>query len=182
MKIAYFDCFSGISGDMVLGAFVDSGMKLTALKKELLKFPVSGYELRARRVPRGHITGTKVDVVIKKNAHYPHVEQIYRLIEKSRIDKEAKSIAKKIYALLAEAEAAVHRKKSESVHFHQLGELDTVIDIVGCAISIKLLGIEKLYASGLTLGSGMVNCGEEVFPLPAPATLYLLRNRTVAVN
>ncbi|MDD5747332.1 MAG: nickel pincer cofactor biosynthesis protein LarC, partial [Candidatus Omnitrophica bacterium] len=178
----YFDCFSGISGDMVLGAFVDSGLKLSALKKELSKLSVRGYELRSRRVARGHISATKIDVVVTKNVHYPHVDQIYRLIDRSGIDAGAKKIAKDIYALLADAEAAVHRKKPGAVHFHQLGELDTIVDIVGCAVAIRLLGVEKLYASGLTLGSGMVKAGTEIFPLPAPATLRLLKDRTVSIN
>ncbi|MCP4650945.1 MAG: nickel pincer cofactor biosynthesis protein LarC [PVC group bacterium] len=182
MKIAYLDCFSGISGDMTLGAFIDCGVKVADLKKQLAKLKIKGFDLKVRRVKRGHISGTKVDVMVGNKVRFSNLKRVFSLIDKSSLDKEVKQRAKDVYSNLAKAEAAVHREKIDSVHFHQLGDLDTVIDIVGCVICMKLLGIEKMYASSLTLGSGMVRCGKDIFPLPAPATLQLLKKRSVAMD
>ncbi len=167
---------------MVLGAFIDAGLKLSLLAQELRKLPLKGVSVTAHRVKRGHISGTKVDVAAKSAARFAHVDQIYRVIDASGIEQEAKAIARNIYAALAKAEAVVHRQRVERVHFHQLGELDTIIDVVGCALAVRLMGIEKLYSSAVSLGTGMVQCRKERFPLPAPAALLLLKGRTVTMH
>ncbi|MFH1093052.1 MAG: nickel pincer cofactor biosynthesis protein LarC [Candidatus Omnitrophota bacterium] len=182
MKIAYFDCFSGISGDMVLGAFIDLGLKLSDLKRELLKLKIPKFEIKAEKVKRGHIRGTKVRIISKKNFRVADLKSAINIIDKSSIDFGSKKLAKEIFTNLAKAEAAVHRQPIAKLHFHQLGELDTIIDIVGCVLALKLLGIEKVYSSSLTIGTGAVNSHGEVFPLPAPAALELIKNRTVNID
>jgi len=182
MKIAYFDCFSGISGDMVLGAFIDLGLKLKDLKRELKKLKIKGFEIKARKVKRGHIQGTKIDITHKKNFRFPTLKAIFDVIDKSSLDRTTKNLSKDVFTNLAKAEAKVHKQPLNSVHFHQLGELDTIIDIVGCVLAIKLLGIEKIYASRLTVGTGTVNFHKTTFPLPAPATMELIKKRTININ
>ncbi|MCK4994575.1 MAG: nickel pincer cofactor biosynthesis protein LarC [Candidatus Omnitrophica bacterium] len=182
MKIAYFDCFSGISGDMVLGAFIDSGLKLSDLKKELLKLKIPKFEIKAVKVKRGHIKGTKVQIVSKKKFRIENLKSAINIIEKSKIDIQSKKISKEIFTKLAQAESDVHNEPIAKVHFHQLGELDTIVDIVGCVLAIKLLGIEKVYSSSITIGTGMVNSHGEIFPLPAPAALELIKKRTININ
>ncbi|MCG2711614.1 MAG: nickel pincer cofactor biosynthesis protein LarC [Candidatus Omnitrophica bacterium] len=182
MKIAYFDCFSGISGDMALGAFIDLGLKLSDLKRELLKLNIPKFQIKAEKVKRGHISGTKVKISSKKNFRIADLKNAIDIIDKSRIDTPSKKFSKEIFTNLAKAEAAVHNQPLNKVHFHQLGELDTIVDIVGCVLALKLLGIEKVYSSSLTIGTGTVNSCGEVFPLPAPAVLELIKNRTVNIN
>ena len=182
MKIAYFDCFSGISGDMVLGAFVDCGVSLADIKKELRKLHLKGFELKAGRVQRGHLAATKVDVIIKKNMRLSNLPEITRILDKSGLKKTQKERIKNAFTNLAKAEAKVHKRNIDSVHFHQLGDLDTLVDICGCVIAADLLGIEKIYASSLRLGKGRVKFGEEYFPLPAPATLELLKRRDITID
>ncbi len=182
MKIAYFDCFSGISGDMVLGAFIDLGLKLSDLKRELSKLKIPKFEIKAKKVKRGHIGGTKVQISSKQNFRIADLKSAIDIIDKSRIDTQSKKLSKEIFTNLAQAEAAVHKQPIAKVHFHQLGELDTIIDIVGCVLALKLLGIEKVYSSSITLGTGTVNSHGEVFPLPAPAALELIKKRTVHIN
>ncbi|MFH2137082.1 MAG: nickel pincer cofactor biosynthesis protein LarC [Candidatus Omnitrophota bacterium] len=181
-RIAYLDCFSGISGDMLLGAFIDCGLKVADLKKELVKLNVKGIDIKTRRVRRGHISGTKVDVIAGGKIRFSSLKSIFKLIDNSKLDSKIKDSVKNIYTNLAKAEAEVHHEKLEQVHFHQLGALDTIVDIVGAVVAINLLGIEQLYSSSITLGTGMVRCGKDVFPLPAPATLQLIKGRTVCMD
>ena len=182
MKIAYIDCYSGISGDMLLGGLIDCGVKVSELKKELAKLKIKGVDIRIRQVKRGHITGTKVDIVGDHLRHFHNLKEVLNCLNKSKLEISVKKIAVDVFTILAKAEAKVHRQKLDTVHFHQLGSLDTIVDVVGCILAIKMLGVEKVYASAVTLGSGKVQCGKDVFPLPAPATLQLLKDRTVFID
>lgn len=182
MKIAYFDCFSGISGDMVLGAFVDCGLKLSLLKKELLKLKIGNFDIKAKQVKRGHIKGTKIDLLAKKRIRFNDLKSIITVIDKSAIEHTAKQLIKEVFVNLAKAEAKVHKQNMNLVHFHQLGELDTIVDIAGCVLAMKLLGISKIYSSPLTIGTGRVRFKKYSFPLPAPATLELIKGRTLNIN
>ncbi|MBI4845678.1 MAG: nickel pincer cofactor biosynthesis protein LarC [Candidatus Omnitrophica bacterium] len=182
MKIAYFDCFSGISGDMILGAFIDYGLSVSDLQKELLRLKIGKIQIKVKKVKRHHLSATKVEIAAKKEMRFSNLSGLNAVIEKSSLDKESKLSAKKIFLALAKAEAKVHKEHINHVHFHQLGELDTVIDIVGTILAKKILGIEKMYSSYLTLGSGVVNFGKDSFPLPAPATMELLKQRVVNFN
>ncbi len=181
-KIAYLDCFSGISGDMVLGAFVDCGLEISQLKKEISKLKIGDFDIKAKKVKRGHISGTKINIFARGKTRLSRLQGIIKLIDTSKIAPGPKRIAKDIFTNLAKAEAKVHNQSLNSVHFHQLGELDTVIDILGTAIAIEYFGLKKIYSSGITLGTGTVNFQGRVLPLPAPATVELIKKRTVSIN
>ncbi len=175
MRVIYFDCFSGISGDMVLGALMDSGLNYTAWKAEMEKIGLSGYKISKRKLTRGGISGTKLTV--KTSEKHPHrdLAHITSLINRSRIDKAAKRDATRIFERLARAEADAHGMPVEKVHFHEVGAVDSIVDIVGAAVALGLMGIERVYCSALNLGSGTVRCEHGILPVPAPATANLVK-------
>lgn len=176
MRIAYFDCFSGASGDMILGALIDSGLPLEELKTALASLKLSGIDVKASPVKKGTLVGTKVDVLVPPGpSHHRHLSDIVEIIDKSGLDQDVKEDAKKIFQRLAEAEAKVHGTDIEEVHFHEVGAFDAIADIVGSAFGIRWLGVEKLYASPLNLGSGTVRTEHGQLPVPAPGTAELLR-------
>ena len=179
MKIAYFDCFSGISGDMTLGAFLDAGLNPRALKRELGKLKLSGYEIRTRRVRRGSITGTKFDCILKpsRSARHGHatLKHILSLIQRSALSKSVKERACGIFLTLGRAEGRIHGSRLESVHFHEVGNLDSIVDIVGTAIAADELGIERFYSAHPPLGMGRIATQAGVMPVPSPAALEILK-------
>jgi len=176
MTIVYFDCFSGIAGDMILGALIDLGLEIKDLKKELEKLDLSGYEINVKKVEKNHITGTDVYIIVKEKQHHRSLSDIENIIDKSKLDKEVKELSKKIFFRLAKAESKIHNVKIDEVHFHELGAVDSIIDIVGAAIGLKKLGIENVFSSHLPLGKGFVKCSHGTIPIPAPATVELLKN------
>lgn len=173
-RIAYFDCFSGISGDMMLGALVDAGLELMQLEAELRKLNVEGWEIAAERVVRYGIAGTKLHVRTTEQRVHRHLGDIEQILAGSTLDTEVQQRALAIFTRLADAEAAVHGTTRDNVHFHEVGALDAIVDIVGAAIGLKLLGIEQVYASALPLGSGWVSAAHGRIPVPGPAVLHLL--------
>jgi len=178
MKIAYFDCQSGISGDMILGALVDAGVKIADLEKGLSSLKLKGYKLRASKVKRGQIGGSKVDVVLDPKNNQPHsrhLADIESLIQKSKLPQQVKDQSVGVFRRLGKAEARVHRTRIEKVHFHEVGAVDSIVDIVGGVYGLHLLGIEKVLASSLNTGEGTVQCEHGLMPVPAPATLELLK-------
>ncbi|MFQ5559226.1 MAG: nickel pincer cofactor biosynthesis protein LarC [Nitrospinota bacterium] len=181
MKIAYFDCSSGISGDMTLGALVDAGVQIEDLEKFLRMLPVQGYELRVSDVKRCGISVKKIDVVIDESVKRAHsgLTYIRKMIEGSTLPKEIKKGSIDVFLKIGTAEAGVHGTTLEEVHFHEVGAVDSIIDIVGSVAGIALLGIEKVYSSPVNLGSGTVSCAHGVLPVPAPATAEILKNTQV---
>ncbi|RLC80328.1 MAG: TIGR00299 family protein, partial [Chloroflexi bacterium] len=175
MKIAYFDCFSGISGNMVLGALLDLGLELGALKEALAGLEVSGYEIEARKVLKRHIAGTLVDVKVQEEGVKRHLDDILEIIEKSALPEDVKETCGRIFTRLAEAEARVHRVDIKDIHFHEVGGIDAIVDVVGSVVGLKLLGIEEVYSSPLHLGRGCGECAHGKLPVPAPATLELVK-------
>ncbi len=181
MKIAYFDCFSGASGDMILGALIDAGFDIEKLKEELNKLGINDYELGLRTVQRSEITGTKFDVSIKDNkANDEHhtrrtLKDISKIIKGSSLSESVKRESIKIFENLARAEAKVHNTLPEEVHFHEVGAIDSIVDIVGVVIAIHDLKIENVYFSPIKTGTGFVKCHHGQFPIPAPATIELLK-------
>lgn len=173
-RIAYFDCFAGISGDMILGAMVDNGLPLETLKNELSKLQVSGWNLSAEKVTRRGMTGTQVHVMTEEVSHHRHLADITGIISKSTLSPAVKKRALDIFRLLADAEAAVHGISPEKVHFHEVGALDAIIDITGAAIAFEALKIDEVLVSPLNTGSGTVQAAHGVLPVPAPATSLLL--------
>ena len=175
MKIAYFDCFSGISGDMTLGAIIANGIPIETLSAEIAKLKLKGYELKSRPIVKNGISATKVDVLIHEKQTFRHLSKIIELIENSRLNPTVKEKSIAVFKRLGEAEAKVHGIAIEKVHFHEVGALDAIIDIVGSVAGLHLLGIEKIYASRLNLGTGFVKSEHGVIPVPAPATVELCK-------
>jgi uncharacterized protein (TIGR00299 family) protein len=175
MKIAYFDCFSGISGNMVLGALIDAGLEVEWLRQELAKLKLASYKIEVSRVLKRHIAGTLVDVKTQEEGVERHLGDILDIIERSDLPGEVKGTSKAIFTKLAEAEAKVHGLDVEDVHFHEVGGLDAIVDIVGSVVGLRSLGIEEVYSSPLHLGTGFVKCAHGMLPVPAPATLELVR-------
>ncbi len=175
-KVAYFDCFSGCSGDMILGALLDTGFELDTLKKGLNSLDIGKYKLTAGKVQRSSISATKFNVVINPRGHHPHrpLKDILEIIKNSRLSKGAKDKSSTIFRRLGEAEAKVHGISIDKVEFHELGAVDTIIDIVGTVFALEQLNIELVYTSPLQVGNGIVSTAHGILPVPAPATLHLL--------
>ena len=176
MRIAYFDCFAGISGDMILGSLVDAGLDVETLKGELAKLGLSEWDLKAERVKKQSIGGTKVTVMTSEKGEERHLEDITRLIGESSLDDEVKQLSKAVFLKLATAEANVHQSSVEKVHFHEVGAVDAIVDIVGGIVGVRVLGLEKIYASPLHLGTGFIESAHGTLPVPVPATVELVRD------
>jgi uncharacterized protein (TIGR00299 family) protein len=176
MRIAYFDCFSGISGDMFVGALLDAGLKIEILGKELNKLNLSGYQLEVNKVLKKGISASQFKVKIQEKGVERRFKDILNILEESKLDEEIKNEVKKIFFKIAEAESKIHQEDIEKIHFHEIGGLDSIIDISSAVIGIKALEIKEICSSPLPLGKGFVKCAHGILPLPAPATLELLKN------
>lgn len=200
MKILYYDCFSGISGDMNLAAMVDLGVPNEYLIEELKKLNINDeYELNITREVKNGIAGTKVNVVLKshhhhnenhgehnehnlhhheENNHHHHrnLKDIEDIIKNSSLKEKVKNLSLSIFKIVAEAEARVHNKELYEVHFHEVGATDSIIDIVGAAICCDYLDVEEIFCSTVEVGSGFVHCAHGVLPVPAPATVEILKD------
>ncbi len=175
MTSAYFDCFSGISGDMTLGALVDAGVSIDVLRSELAKLNLSGYTLKAEKVKRSGIAATKVHVIIeKKDRESRHLSDITAIINDSSLSPSIKEKSIGIFRRLAEAEAKVHAASPDTIHFHEVGAVDAVVDIVGSVIGLDHLGVTQIRVSAVNVGSGTVQTAHGLLPVPAPATAELL--------
>jgi uncharacterized protein (TIGR00299 family) protein len=175
-RIAYLDCHSGISGNMFLGACLDAGLTLDTLKDVLKDLPITGYQLALEPFDDKGIRGLRCNVIVSEQSQPPrHLVDIVALLNASKLTQSVRQTALNIFRCLAEAEAAVHGTNIEEVHFHEVGAVDAIVDIVGAAIAVEVLGISQLYASPLPLTSGHVQTAHGVLPVPAPATLELLR-------
>jgi uncharacterized protein (TIGR00299 family) protein len=175
-RLVYFDCASGASGDMLLGALVDLGLPIEALRDELGKLPLRGYSLEARRVHRAGLHATKVEVVVPA-AHHHHrgLKDILGLLEKSALEAEVKAKSAELFERLAVAEATVHGTSPEQVHFHEVGAVDSIVDIVGGVIGLRWLKADRFVASALNVGTGTVTMSHGTYPVPPPATLQLVK-------
>ena len=175
MRAAYFDCFSGISGDMVLGALVDLGLPVEKLKSELDKLNLFDYQIETKKIAKRGIVSTQIKVNVKEGKKERRLEDILSILEKSKLEEKVRELGKAIFTKLATAEAKIHGKDVQKIHFHELGGLDTIIDVVGAVAGMKYLGVEKVYSSPLPVGRGFVKCAHGILPVPAPATLELLK-------
>jgi len=176
MRTLYFDCFAGISGDMTLGALVGAGADERALTERLALLDVQGYEISFEEVERSGISATRANVRLTKDEHHHrHLADIRGIILRSRLGDLVKERAARIFTRLAEAEARVHNVAVESIHFHEVGAVDAIVDVVGACIGFELLGVERFEASALHVGSGTVEMAHGRFPVPPPAVAELLR-------
>ena len=174
--IAYLDCFSGISGDMLLGAFLGAGLSLDTLKDGLAGLPLTGYQLSLEPFQDKGIQGVRFDVSLSEEKQpVRHLSDIIALLSASKLSPRVRNMALVIFQCLAEAEARVHGTTVEAVHFHEVGAVDAIVDICGAALAIDAVGITQLYASPLPLTHGEVRTAHGVLPVPAPATLEILR-------
>lgn len=175
MKVAYFDCFAGISGDMTLGALVDAGLSFAALKSELDKLSVREFTLSQRRVEKHGIAGTKIDVNAREGHVHRHLKDVLKIINSSSISASAKEKAARVFQKLAEAEAKIHGTTIEAVHFHEVGAVDAIVDVVGAIVGLELLEIEAIYASKFRFGSGHTRGAHGAMPVPVPAVVEMTK-------
>ena len=176
MRIAYFDCFSGVSGDMILGALLHAGVEEDAWRAELQKLNVPGYELKIEMVVKEGISGMDVDVVLHEEdqGHGRHLADIEEILGRSGLSENIRCRAMGAFTRLAHSEAKIHAMTPDTIHFHEVGAVDAIVDIVGACIGLEMLGVEKVYASPLPLNRGWVECAHGTMPVPAPATMELL--------
>jgi uncharacterized protein (TIGR00299 family) protein len=179
MSILYLDTFSGISGDMMLGLLVDLGVDLNLIETELAKLPVSGYKLKQSLEQRHSIGGTRVEVVCEDKQPARSWSEIDDMLAKSALADPVRSRARRIFRSLGEAEAKVHQVNLDEVHFHEVGAVDAIVDIVGSAVGLHLLGANEIICAPLPLSSGMIRGSHGAMPLPAPATLQILQGQPV---
>ena len=177
MRIAYFDCFSGVSGDMTLGALLACGADETELRERLGALNVPGYELHIRRVTRQGITATDVDVHLNEaeQGHERHLSDIAAILESSALPPGVRQKALAIFTRLADAEAKIHGTTREQIHFHEVGAVDAIVDIVGSCLLLDMLGVERVVTSSIPCGHGTIKCQHGIMPVPAPATMELLQ-------
>jgi uncharacterized protein (TIGR00299 family) protein len=182
MKLAYFDCFSGISGDMALGALVDAGCDVERLRAELRGLQVPGWELSAEKVWKNGMAATYVKVKSADQQKHRSLSTILEILQKSQLVPQVRERAAAIFQKLGEAEARVHDVPIEKIHFHEVGAVDAIIDIVGACIGFGALGIERFACSPLNLGGGTAKMAHGILPVPAPATANLLRGKPTYSN
>src|SRR6266404_1487324 len=182
MKYAYFDCFSGISGDMTLGALLDAGVPIEQLRTELQGLNVPGWELSTKKVWKNGMAATHANVRTQDTQTHRSLSTILGIIEKSALAPGVKERAAAIFTKLGKAEAAVHDVPLEKIHFHEVGAVDAIVDIVGACVGFHALGIEKFACSPLNVGGGTVKMAHGVLPVPAPATANLLQGKPTYSN
>ncbi|WP_172370036.1 nickel pincer cofactor biosynthesis protein LarC [Sporosarcina jiandibaonis] len=198
MNILYFDCFSGISGDMVIGALIDAGGDPTHLVNELKKLKmVDEYELTFTRVVKNGISSTKFDVLLETEAHHHEHEHshddhhghshrsykhIVQLIKSAGFSERVEAMSLSIFEKIGIAEGMIHGVALDDVHFHEVGAVDSIIDIVGTAILLEQLEIDKIQSSPIPVGSGKIHIDHGIYPVPAPATLEILRGIPIAAS
>ncbi len=199
MKILYYDCFSGISGDMNLGALIDLGVPFEYIKEELNKLNISSeFEIKAEKQIKNGIEGTKFDVILKKgvskfkrvsqgntltSAYNHSSEHVHRnlkdieiIVKDSLLSEKIKERALKMFVKIAESEAKVHGTTVDKIHFHEVGAIDSIVDIIGASIALEYLNVEKIIASPVQVGGGFVKCAHGVFPVPVPAVTEILKD------
>jgi uncharacterized protein (TIGR00299 family) protein len=180
MRIAYFDCFSGASGDMILGSLIDSGLNAQSLRDLLKKIPIPSVQLNIRKVLKRGISATQVRVTGKKEKKsYRTLNEILNLVEKSRLDEEVKKKSREVFERIASVESKIHQKPMREIHFHELSGLDSIVDIVGSVWGFHQMRIDRLYVSRVNVGSGFVKCEHGILPVPAPATLALMKGKPI---
>ena len=179
MKLAYLDLISGASGDMLLGALVDAGLPFADLQQALAGLHLPGFELSCAEVMRGAFAATKIDVHTDDHAPARHLPEIEAIINASSLPPTIQAASLRIFRRMIAVEASIHNAPSESVHLHELGALDTIVDVTGVLLGLELLGVERVICSPVPLGRGTLTGSHGRMPLPAPATVALLTGAPV---
>ena len=174
MRVAYFGCFAGVAGDMIVGALLDAGLDLPDLERELAKLGVGGYRVTAHKTERNGISGTKFEVVTEDDKTSRSAAEIVKVVEESSLDEDVKRTSVEILMALANAEARIHNASIEQIHLHEVGGIDAIVDVVSSVAGLKLLGVEDVRSSSVHVGTGFIECAHGTLPVPAPATLALL--------
>jgi len=175
MKLAYFDCFSGASGDMILGALIDAGLPADALREDLARLNLADYSLDIQKIKKQGFAATKVNVQLTGKPGHRHLKHIVEILDKSSLADAVRAQARAVFTRLAEAEAAAHNSTIEKVHFHEVGAVDAIVDVVGAIAALHRLGITRVECSPIPTGHGTVNCEHGLMPVPAPGTAALLK-------
>lgn len=182
MRVAYIDCFSGVSGDMLLGAMLDVGLPLDDLRGTLSGLPLDGWALSATKVQRAGIAATHAVVDVGDEQPARTLEDILQIVAEARLPDADKERGAAIFRRLAEAEATVHGESVEAVHLHDVGAIDAIVDVMGAVAGLRMLGAERIYCSPLPLGSGEVGGPHGLLPIPAPATLELVSSAAAPIR
>jgi uncharacterized protein (TIGR00299 family) protein len=181
VRCVYFECLSGAAGDMIIAAMLDAGMDVEVLRRELARLNLAGFRVEAEKVRRNGIAATHFHVLMLEHDHeHRHLHHVEKIIDASALSGRVKRDAKRVFGRLARAEADVHGTSVEEVHFHEVGAIDAIVDIVGAAICLEAMGIERVEVSPLRTGTGFVECAHGRLPVPAPATAELLKGYPTA--
>jgi len=175
MRIAYFDCFAGAGGDMIAAAMLDAGLDFEFLKAQIATLGLKNLDVKLTQTKRAGLRALSFVPVVPKQQQHRNLQQITSIISQSKISQQAQKTAIEIFNKLAQAEVAVHNKGTNDIHFHEIGAIDSIIDIVAAAVGLEALGVEKVYCSALSVGGGTVKCAHGLLPVPAPATVELLK-------
>ncbi len=175
-RVAYFDCFSGASGDMILGALIDSGLPFESLRDEVSKLalPPGAFELRVEPVQRAGFAATKLDVMVTEPPRHRSLAEVLDIVRRSRLSESDRTHIESVFQALGEVEAKVHGSSLDEVQLHEVGAVDALVDVTGCVVGLRLLGVRDVYVSPLPLGHGEGKSSHGSMPLPAPATLELI--------
>ncbi len=179
MTIAYLDCFSGISGDMLLGSFLDAGLDIALVEKNFQLLPLAGYEVSHRKITTNGLSASKVEITVQEGQPQRSYQDIQQVLQVSHLAADIKENSLAVFAALAEAEAKVHGVEVAKVHFHEVGAVDSILDIVGAAVGFSFFGIDSLICSPLPMGHGWVDCEHGRLPLPAPAVVELCKEMEI---
>lgn len=184
MKIAYFDTIAGISGDMTLGAFISAGVSFDELQAQVQLLNLKGVELHASHIQKNGIAAVKVEVGVENYEHRKrHLQDVYQILDNSSLSQRVKEDARQIFMEIAKAEAKIHNTSIEKVHFHEVGAVDSIVDIVGVAVCLEIMGIEKIFSSPVKLGSGgVIETEHGKLPLPTPATVEILKDYPIVLT
>ena len=182
-RILYFDIVNGISGDMTIATLLDLGIPKEVFLDEIYKLNLDGeFEINIEQKNESGIVGTKVEVITKEVNSHRHLSDIYDIIDKSSLNDFVKDKSKEIFMVIAQAEAKVHGTTIDKIHFHEVGAIDSIVDVVSACILVDLLSIDKIYSTSVPVGSGFVKCDHGIMPVPAPATIEILKDIPIKLN
>ena len=182
-RMLFFDIVNGISGDMTIATLLDLGIPKEVFLDEIYKLNLDGeFEINIEQKNESGIVGTKVEVITKEVNSHRHLSDIYDIIDKSSLNDFVKEKSKEIFMVIAQAEAKVHGTTIDKIHFHEVGAIDSIVDVVSACILVDLLSVDKIYSTSVPVGSGFVRCDHGIMPVPAPATIEILKDTPIKLN